>query len=108
MLAGITAIFGIELTNAQVMSLLTSVIGKGAMEKVGKRLVKEVAKHVPGGNVVNATVAAALTGALGEAYIRVCSEMLRRKAAGKPMPEGRNASSASSMPTRASSASHGL
>ena len=87
MLAGITAIFGVELTNAQVMSLLTSVIGKGAMEKVGKRLVKEVAKHVPGGNVVNATVAAALTGALGEAYIRVCSEMLRRKAAGKPMPE---------------------
>ena len=61
------------------------------MEKAGKRLVKEVAKHVPGGNVVNATVAAALTGALGEAYIRVCSEMLRRKAAGKPMPDGRDA-----------------
>jgi uncharacterized protein (DUF697 family)/GTP-binding protein EngB required for normal cell division len=88
MLAGITAIFGIELTTAQIMSLLSGVIGKGAMEKVGKRLVKEVAKHVPGGNVVNATVAAALTGALGEAYIRACSEMLRRKAAGKPMPEG--------------------
>jgi uncharacterized protein (DUF697 family)/GTP-binding protein EngB required for normal cell division len=87
MLAGITAIFGVELTNEQVMTLLKSVIGQGGMEKVGKRLVKEVAKHVPGGNVVNATVAAALTGALGEAYIRVCSEMLRRKAAGKPMPE---------------------
>jgi uncharacterized protein (DUF697 family)/GTP-binding protein EngB required for normal cell division len=87
MLAGITAIFGVELTNEQVMSLLKSVIGQGGMEKVGKRLVKEVAKHVPGGNVVNATVAASLTGALGEAYIRVCSEMLRRKAAGKPMPE---------------------
>lgn len=88
MLAGITAIFGIELSNAQIMSLLAGVIGKGAMEKAGKRLVKEVAKHVPGGNVVNATVAAALTGALGEAYIRACSEMLRRKAAGKPLPEG--------------------
>jgi uncharacterized protein (DUF697 family)/GTP-binding protein EngB required for normal cell division len=88
MLAAVTAIFGIELTNAQIMSLLTSVIGKGAMEKAGKRLVKEVAKHLPGGNVVNATVAAALTGALGEAYIRACSELLRRKAAGKPMPEG--------------------
>ena len=88
MLAGITAIFGIELTNDQIMSLIKSVIGQGGMERVGKRLVKEVAKHVPGGNVVNATVAAALTGALGEAYIRVCSEMLRRKAAGKPMPQG--------------------
>ena len=108
MLAGITAIFGIELTNAQVMSLLTRRHRKGAMEKAGKRLVKEVAKHVPGGNVVNATVAAALTGALGEAYIRVCSEMLRRKAAGKPMPEAEMLQVSSSMPTRASSASHGL
>jgi uncharacterized protein (DUF697 family)/GTP-binding protein EngB required for normal cell division len=88
MLAGVTAIFGIELSNAQIMSLLAGVIGKGAMEQAGKRLAKEVAKHLPGGNVVNATVAAALTGALGEAYIRACSEMLRRKAAGKPIPDG--------------------
>jgi hypothetical protein len=35
---------------------------------------------------VNTAVAAAVTGALGEAYIRLCSEMLRRQAAGKPMP----------------------
>src|SRR5688500_19661517 len=33
MLAGVTAIFGIELSNAQVMSLLTSVIGKGRSEE---------------------------------------------------------------------------
>lgn len=87
MLAGISAIFGIELSNDQVMRLVKGVIGQGGIEKVGKRLVKELAKHVPGGNVVNATVAAALTGALGEAYVRLCAEMLRRQAAGKPMPD---------------------
>lgn len=87
MLAGVTAIFGVELSNDQVMGLVKSVIGQGGVEKLGKKLVKELAKHVPGGNVVNATVAAALTGALGEAYIRLCAEMLRRQAAGKPMPD---------------------
>lgn len=87
MLAGITAIFGIELSNDQLMSLIKSVVGQGSMERLGRRLVKELARQIPGGNVVNATIAAALTGALGEAYVRVCSELLRRKAAGKPMPE---------------------
>jgi uncharacterized protein (DUF697 family)/GTP-binding protein EngB required for normal cell division len=88
MMAGVTAIFGLELSNDQVKSLVKSVIGQGGMEKVGKRMARELAKHVPGGNVVNATVAAALTGALGEAYVRLSAEMLRRQAAGRPMPDG--------------------
>jgi uncharacterized protein (DUF697 family)/GTP-binding protein EngB required for normal cell division len=88
MLAGITVIFGLDLSNDQAKALLKSLICQGGLEKAGKKLVKELAKHVPGGNVVNATVAAALTGALGEAYIRLCGEMLRRQAGGQPMPDG--------------------
>jgi uncharacterized protein (DUF697 family)/GTPase SAR1 family protein len=87
MLAGISAIFGTELSRDQLTSVLKSVIGQGGMQRVGKRLVKELAKHVPGGNIANATVAAALTGALGEAYIRLSAEMFRRQAAGRPMPD---------------------
>jgi hypothetical protein len=49
MLAGISAIFGIELSSDQVKSLVKSVIGQGGTEKVGKKLVKELARHVPGG-----------------------------------------------------------
>jgi uncharacterized protein (DUF697 family)/GTP-binding protein EngB required for normal cell division len=86
MLASITSIFGIELSNDQALGLLKGAVGQGGMEKAGKKLVKELAKHLPGGNVVNATVAAALTGALGEAYVRLCAEMLRREATGEPMP----------------------
>ncbi len=57
------------------------------MELAGKKLVKELSTRLPGGNVVNAAVAGALTGALGEAYVRLCAEMLRRQAAGRPMPD---------------------
>ena len=57
MLASITAIFGIELSNDQALSLVKGTVGQGGMELAGKRLVKELAKHVPGGNVVNAAVA---------------------------------------------------
>jgi uncharacterized protein (DUF697 family)/GTP-binding protein EngB required for normal cell division len=88
MLAKISANFGIKLSNEQVMKLVKSLIGQGGIQRLGKTLVKQLAKYVPGGNVVNATVAAALTGALGEAYIRLCAEALRREAAGKPMPDG--------------------
>jgi uncharacterized protein (DUF697 family) len=86
MLAGVTLVFGVDVSNEQVLRLANGVIGQGAMESVGRRLAKELVNHVPGGSVVNATVAAALTGALGEAYIRLCAEMLRRQAAGRPMP----------------------
>jgi uncharacterized protein (DUF697 family)/GTP-binding protein EngB required for normal cell division len=86
MLAAITSIFGIELSDDQVLGLLKGAVGQGGMEKAGKKLVRELAKHLPGGNVVNATVAAVLTGALGEAYVRLCAEMLRREASGEPMP----------------------
>jgi len=85
MLAGITAVFGLELSKDQTKGLLQAAVGQGAMEQAGKRLVKELGSRVPGGNVINAAVAAGLTGALGEAYIRLCSELLRRDA---KMPDG--------------------
>jgi hypothetical protein len=57
------------------------------MELAGKKLVKELSTRLPGVNVLNAAVAGTLTGALGEAYVRLCAEMLRRQAAGRPMPD---------------------
>jgi uncharacterized protein (DUF697 family)/GTP-binding protein EngB required for normal cell division len=85
MLAGITAVFGLELSKDQTRGLLQAAVGQGAIEQAGKRLVKELGARVPGGNVINAAVAAGLTGALGEAYIRLCAELLRRDAR---MPDG--------------------
>jgi uncharacterized protein (DUF697 family) len=88
MLAGVTAVFGVDLSDEQAKKLIGAVTGgQQGLQKVGQQLVKQLAKYVPGGNVLNATVAAALTGAMGEAYVRLCIEILRREAAGKPMPD---------------------
>ena len=43
-------------------------------------------KAIPGlGSAINATVAGAITAALGEAYIALCTEFLKRSAVGRPM-----------------------
>jgi uncharacterized protein (DUF697 family)/GTP-binding protein EngB required for normal cell division len=86
MMAGITAIFGVDISNDAAAKLIGGVLGQGGMESAGKKMAKLLAKQLPGGNVINAAVAAALTGALGKAYIRLCSEMLQREADGRPMP----------------------
>jgi uncharacterized protein (DUF697 family) len=87
MLAGITAVFGIDLSNERAVNLIRGLVGQGGVAAVGRRIAESLLKVIPGVNFVNAAVASALTAALGEAYIQLSSEMLRREAAGKPMPE---------------------
>jgi len=87
MLAGITAVFGIDMTNEGAVNLIRGLVGSGGMAVAGRQIAATLLRVVPGVNLINASVAAALTAALGEAYIQLCSEMLRRQAAGKPMPD---------------------
>ena len=87
MLGGITAVFGIDMTNEGAVNLIRGLVGGGGVAVAGRQIAATLLKVIPGVNLINASVAAALTGALGEAYIQLCSEMLRRQAAGKPMPE---------------------
>ena len=87
MLGGITAVFGIDMSNEGAVNLIRGLVGSGGVAVAGRQIAATLLKVVPGVNLINAAVAAALTAALGEAYIQLCSEMLRRQAAGKPMPE---------------------
>jgi len=87
MLGSITAIFGLDMTNEGAVSLIRGLVGGGGVAVAGRQIAASLLKVIPGVNFINAAVAASLTGALGEAYIQLCSEMLRRQAAGKPMPE---------------------
>ena len=87
MLASINAIFGIDMGSDRAVNLIRGLVGQGGIAVVGKQIAANLLRVIPGVSVINATVAAALTAALGEAYIQLCSEMLRRQAAGKPMPE---------------------
>ena len=87
MLASINAIFGIDMGSERAVNLIRGLVGQGGVTVVGRQIATNLLKVIPGVSVINASVAAALTAALGEAYIQLCSEMLRRQAAGKPMPD---------------------
>ena len=87
MLASITAVFGLEMSNDRAVSLIRGLLGQGGVAVVGRQVAANLLKVIPGVSVINATVAAALTAALGEAYIQLCSEIVRRQAANKPMAE---------------------
>jgi uncharacterized protein (DUF697 family)/GTP-binding protein EngB required for normal cell division len=85
MLASINAIFGMDMGSDRAVKLIRGLVGQGGVTVVGRQIAANLLKVIPGVSVINASVAAALTAALGEAYVQLCSEMLRRQAAGKPM-----------------------
>jgi len=74
MMAGITAVFGIPVDKAALAAILSATIGTGGMTLLGKTIVTNLLKLIPGagsiaGGAISAATAAALTSALGEAYI---------------------------------------
>ena len=87
MLASINAIFGMDMGSDRAVNLIRGLVGQGGVTVVGRQIAANLLKVIPGVSVINAAVAAALTAALGEAYIQLCSEMLRRQAAGQEMRE---------------------
>lgn len=87
MLARIGAVFGMDMSRHRMSQLIKGLLGAGGTSLVGRQLAETLLKYIPAGAAINATVAVAITGALGEAYIQLCTEMLRRQAAGKPMSD---------------------
>ena len=76
MMAGITAVFGIPVDKASLAAILSATIGTGGITILGKNIVSGLLKLIPGagsivGGTISAATAAALTSALGEAYIAV-------------------------------------
>jgi uncharacterized protein (DUF697 family)/GTP-binding protein EngB required for normal cell division len=74
MMAGITAVFGISVDKATLTAILSATIGTGGATLLGKTVVTNLLKLIPGagsvvGGAISAATAAALTTALGEAYI---------------------------------------
>ncbi|MGB0092184.1 MAG: hypothetical protein WBP81_06585 [Solirubrobacteraceae bacterium] len=69
MLAGITAVFGVEMGADSSRNLIRGLVGQGGVAAVGRQMAAGLLKVVPGVTLINAAVAGALTAALGEAYI---------------------------------------
>ena len=82
MFAGITAVFGLPVDKATMMAVISSTIGTTGATALGKTIVSNLIKLIPYGGkvvggVISAATAAALTSALGEAYIMVLSMVVK-------------------------------
>jgi uncharacterized protein (DUF697 family)/GTP-binding protein EngB required for normal cell division len=76
MIAGITVIFGIDMSKGFITSFVSSTIGSAGAMVLGKNLVASLLKLIPGlgsvgGGLISGTVAGIITTALGEAYIEI-------------------------------------
>jgi len=92
MIAGITSVFGLELSEGTLSTLVTSVIGAGGATYVGQAIVVNLLKMIPGvgtvaGGAISAATASALTIALGEAYIAVLNEIFCKNPEATPSGE---------------------
>lgn len=92
MLAGITGVFGLPLTEAFLSTLVGSCVTALGATFTGQGIVSGLLKLVPGpgtlvGSVVSAATASALTTLFGEAYIAVLSKLMEARAGELPTAE---------------------
>lgn len=76
MIASITVVFGFNVNKSIITALISSTIGAGGATVLGKTVVSNILKFIPGvgsiaGGAISAGTAGVITAALGEAYIRV-------------------------------------
>ena len=76
MIAGITAVFGLEVNTTTLTAFVSSTIGSTGATVLGKTAAKQIIKLIPGagtliGGVISGTTAGVMTTALGESYIKV-------------------------------------
>lgn len=80
MIAHLTVIFGINVEKALITSIITAIGGVGGAAVLGKTIVANALKFIPGlgtiaGGVISGTTAAILTAALGYAYVEVMNKI---------------------------------
>ena len=88
MLAHITAIFGISMDKAAITSVIGAVGGTGGATYLGRYIVSNLLKLIPGagtivGGVISGATAAVLTTALAMSYIEVLSVVAKGEKDGK-------------------------
>ena len=82
MIAQITAVYGVSVDKSMLTAVISSTVGTGGATVLGKTLVVNLIKMIPGagtavGGMISGATAGALTTALGEAYIKLMEALLR-------------------------------
>lgn len=91
MLARVSVLYGFDVTRSYLKGLVTAAIGPTAATMVGRVIVANLLKLLPGagtalGGVVSATTAATLTTALGELYIAALDAAFAKSGSDLPEP----------------------
>ena len=78
MIASITAIFGFDVNKSILTAFISSTLGTGGATILGKTIVANMVKLIPGvgtvaGGAISAGTAGVITAALGEAYVGIMS-----------------------------------
>ena len=89
MIAGITSVFGLDLSKSTLSTIVSSAIGVTGATFAGRAIVSNVLKFFPGvgtlaGGAISAATASALTVALGESYISVLCAFFAEHPDGTP------------------------
>ncbi len=88
MLAHITSIFGISIDKAMITSIVASIGGTGGATFLGRYIVSNILKLIPGvgtimGGVISGSTASILTTALAMSYIEVLTFIARNEREGR-------------------------
>ena len=97
MIAGITSVFGLQLSMGTLSTLVASAIGVSGATYAGRTIVVNLIKLIPGvgtvaGGAISAATASTLTIALGETYIAVLAEAMDESPDATPTAESLGAS----------------
>ncbi|WP_423189250.1 GTPase family protein [Alkalibacterium sp. f15] len=93
LLAHITAIFGISMDKSTIVSIIAAVGGTGSATMIGKTLVANAFKFIPGagtiiGGIISGTTASIVTSALALSYIEVLSIIATKEKDGESIDLG--------------------
>ena len=88
--------FEVDEDSKKMTSMIAGILGTTAIAQVGKTVVSNLLKLIPGpgtliGGAISATTAAALTEAIGHAYIQVLVNFYDKEKGVVELPEGTNA-----------------
>jgi len=82
MIASITAVYGLNLDKSMMTAIISSLLGTSGATVVGRTIVANAIKFIPGvgsavGGVISGATAAALTTALGKTYVVIMEKLAK-------------------------------
>ena len=82
MIAGITAIYGLDLKKATISAIVTSTLGTATATMLGRTIVSNILKFIPGvgtgvGGAISGAIASVITISLGEVVIGIMNKLIK-------------------------------